>query len=69
MPRVSTTSSVLLAVALARSVYHTNDRRAALKRTINELLRSDLMEEKSYASGEEPADRQDSQGIGVARGA
>src|SRR5262249_7890753 len=55
-------------VALARSVYHTNDRRAALKRRINELLRSDLMGEKSYASGEQPTDRQDLQGIGVARG-
>jgi hypothetical protein len=56
-------------VGLARSVYHTNDRRAALKRRINELLRSDLMEEKSYASGEEPTDRQDLPGIGAARGA
>jgi Family of unknown function (DUF6165) len=35
-------------VALARSVYRTNDRRSALKREINELLRSDLVEEKSY---------------------
>jgi hypothetical protein len=33
----------------ARSVYRTNDRRAALKRHINELLGSQLMEEKSYA--------------------
>jgi Flp pilus assembly protein TadD len=56
-------------VALARSVYHTNDRRAALKRQINELLRSDLMEEKSYAPGAEPTHRQELQGIGVARGA
>jgi hypothetical protein len=55
-------------VALARSVYHTNDRRAALKRRINELLRSDLMEEKSYVSGDEPTDRQDLQSIGVALG-
>jgi multidrug resistance efflux pump len=37
-------------VALARSVYRTNDRRAALKREINELLRSALIEEKSYAT-------------------
>jgi Family of unknown function (DUF6165) len=37
-------------VALARAVYRTNDRRAALKREINELLRSDLVEEKSYAA-------------------
>jgi hypothetical protein len=44
-------------VALARSAHHTNDRRAALKRRINELLRSELMEEKSYAPGEEPTER------------
>ncbi len=37
-------------VALARSVYRTNDRRAALKREINALLRSDIVEEKSYAA-------------------
>ena len=54
-------------IALTRSVYRTNDRRAALKRRIDGWLRSDLMEEKSYASGEEPTDRQDLQGIGVAR--
>ncbi len=36
-------------VALARSVYKTNDPRAALKRQINELLGSRLIEEKSYA--------------------
>lgn len=33
---------------LARSVYLTNDERAALKREINEQLGSDLVEEKSY---------------------
>ncbi len=37
-------------VALARSVYRTNDRRAALKREINDLLRSEIIEEKSYAA-------------------
>jgi hypothetical protein len=37
-------------VELARSVYKTNDKRAALKREINELLGSSLIEEKSYAS-------------------
>ncbi len=37
-------------VALARSVYRTNDRRAALKREINALLQSDIVEEKSYAA-------------------
>ena len=35
-------------VALARSVYITNDRRAELKREINVVLGSDLVEEKSY---------------------
>jgi hypothetical protein len=37
-------------IALARSVYRTNDRRAALKREINALLQSEIVEEKSYAS-------------------
>jgi len=37
-------------VELAREVYKTNDTRAALKREINELLGSRLIEEKSYAS-------------------
>ena len=36
-------------VALARSVYATNDQRAALKRAVNSLCGSALMEEKSYA--------------------
>ena len=35
-------------IRLARAVYHTNDRRAAVKRKINILLDSDLVEEKSY---------------------
>ena len=35
-------------IELARSVYHQNDRRAALKRQINELLGSRLIEEKAY---------------------
>jgi len=39
-------------VELARSVYKSNDRRAALKREINELLGSQLVEEKSYAEYE-----------------
>jgi hypothetical protein len=39
-----------LFIALARSVYGTNDRRAALKRQVNALLCSKLIEEKSYAS-------------------
>lgn len=37
-------------VSLARSVYRTNDRRAALKRAINERLGSEIMEEKSYSA-------------------
>ncbi len=36
-------------VELARAVYRTNDRRAAAKRSINELLGSELVEEKDYA--------------------
>lgn len=35
-------------INLARMVYHKNDVRAALKRRANELLGSDLVEEKSY---------------------
>jgi len=37
-------------IELARAVYHRNDRRAALKREINLLLGSAIVEEKSYAS-------------------
>jgi hypothetical protein len=37
-------------IELARAVYHTNDRRAAVKRQINELLDSEIVEEKSYAA-------------------
>jgi hypothetical protein len=43
-------------VRLARSVYQTNDARAAIKREINTLLGSDLVEEKSYA-GTSPAEK------------
>ena len=35
-------------IRLARAVYLTNDERAALKRKINVLLRSVMVEEKSY---------------------
>ena len=35
-------------IELARSVYHHNDIRCALKRQINELLVSELIEEKGY---------------------
>lgn len=36
-------------IQLARSVYQSNDRRAQIKRTINERYCSELIEEKSYA--------------------
>jgi hypothetical protein len=36
-------------VKLARAVYRTNDERAAVKRRINALLNSALVEEKSYS--------------------
>ena len=42
-------------VGLARSVYKRNDERAALKRELNMLLKSELLEEKSYAAGTNPA--------------
>jgi hypothetical protein len=35
-------------IELARAVYRTNDRRADLKRDINRLLASGIVEEKSY---------------------
>ena len=38
-------------VALARKIYATNDRRAALKSAINQLLKSAIIEEKSYEIG------------------
>ena len=37
-------------VKLARAVYHQNDRRSALKRRINDLLGSRIVEEKDYAT-------------------
>ena len=37
-------------VALARAVYRTNDRRAALKREIDDLVGSEIVEEKSYSA-------------------
>ena len=36
-------------IELARSVYYLNDRRAELKKDINTLSGSDLIEEKSYS--------------------
>jgi hypothetical protein len=35
-------------IELARSVYITNDRRSAVKKKINEMTGSELVEEKSY---------------------
>jgi Family of unknown function (DUF6165) len=35
-------------IELARSVYRRNDERAAIKREINKLLNSEIVEEKSY---------------------
>ncbi|MDJ0685128.1 MAG: DUF6165 family protein [Alphaproteobacteria bacterium] len=35
-------------IALARAVYKTNDRRAALKKEINVAMNSDIVEEKGY---------------------
>jgi DNA-binding GntR family transcriptional regulator len=42
-------------IELARSVYITNDKRAAVKRQINEAVGSELVEEKSYADYTRPA--------------
>lgn len=36
-------------VALARSVYRTNDQRSLIKRQINQILNSGIVEEKSYS--------------------
>ena len=36
-------------IKLARSVYFTNDDRAIIKRTINDTLGSEIIEEKSYS--------------------
>jgi Family of unknown function (DUF6165) len=41
-------------IGLARSVYRENDRRAALKRRINELTGSEIVEEKSYPEYDRP---------------
>lgn len=37
-------------IELARRVYHLNDERAAIKRRINIILKSELVEEKGYAA-------------------
>jgi hypothetical protein len=37
-------------VELARGVYRSNDRRAAIKRAINDRSKSEIVEEKSYAA-------------------
>jgi hypothetical protein len=38
-------------IALARSVYQTNDKRAAVKNRINQAFGSAIVEEKSYKGG------------------
>jgi hypothetical protein len=43
-------------VQLARSVYRLNDKRAAIKRALNEILGSKLVEEKSYTEYDPPAE-------------
>ena len=43
-------------VRLARSVYRGNDRRAAIKRSINALVGSDIVEEKSHRRTEASSD-------------
>jgi len=43
-------------VQLARSVYKANDKRAAIKRELNGILGSKMIEEKSYTDYEPPAD-------------
>ena len=43
-------------ISLARSVYHQNDVRAAVKKEINTQLGSDLVEEKSYVDYSPPAE-------------
>jgi len=37
-------------IGLARAVYHTNDRRAALKKQINARLGSEIVEQKNYSA-------------------
>ena len=37
-------------IALARAVYKTNDERARIKRQINDLLKSEIVEEKQYSA-------------------
>jgi hypothetical protein len=37
-------------VALARAIYRTNDERSRLKREINVLLKSEIIEEKQYSA-------------------
>jgi hypothetical protein len=43
-------------VQLARSVYKLNDKRAAIKRRLNEIFGSKMVEEKSYTDYESPDD-------------
>ena len=43
-------------IELARSVYQINDKRSVIKRELNRLLGSELMEEKSYTDYSPPSD-------------
>jgi hypothetical protein len=49
-------------IELARQVYLRNDRRAAVKRRINDLMGSTIVEEKSHDLGQWPAERADGDG-------
>ena len=42
-------------IALARAVYRTNDERSKIKRAINDLLGSGIVEEKQYVGYRDPA--------------
>ncbi|NNG15895.1 MAG: hypothetical protein HKM89_05380 [Gemmatimonadales bacterium] len=44
-------------IELARSVYRTNDERSAVKRTINAVTGSDIVEEKSYTAYQAPSNQ------------
>ena len=41
-------------IGLTRSVYQNNDKRAGIKRRINDLLQSELVEEKYHAAASNP---------------
>jgi hypothetical protein len=51
-------------IAIARSVYATNDKRSLIKQRINQLVSSAIIEEKEYASYA-AFDEQDGEGAGI----